>query len=204
MINETNILHLDPATLLKLRDTRNAEIAEAFKQTKSIHKTREFFNFIYSRDVVRSAISKAGIYNSCVRDNLMIQRSRNKVKKQTYINRAYSKQFPLEIELQKSIRKLFNKNRIYYKAEFQIPGSQMRADFKGKNWVIETKVNTTSQSMLLGISQCLIYSNKLKKEHKMLVLPDDIKTTEFFKKEYISNNIKIVHFSDLLNWIKDI
>ena len=80
----------------------------------------------------------------------------------------------------------------------------MRADFKGKNWVIETKVNTTSQSMLTGISQCLIYSNKLKKQHKILVLPDDIETTEFFKIEYINNDIKIIRFSDLLNWIQNI
>ena len=195
---------LDTEALKKLKDERDHDILRVFRQTRSIAITRKRFNNAYSRDVIRLAIIKLGEYCKHTRYYAQVQKAKNRVSKKKYVNRAYSTQFQLEIELQKAIRKLFNKNKIYYKAEVQIPGSQMRADFKGKNWVIETKVNTTSQSMLTGISQCLIYSNKLKKQHKILVLPDDIETTEFFKIEYINNDIKIIRFSDLLNWIQNI
>ena len=195
---------LDTETLKRLKDQRDYEIFKVFEQTRSIAITRKRFNNAYSRDVIRLAIMKNGIWHTTARYYEQVKNAKNRVPKKKYINRAYSKQFQLEIELQMAIKKLFRKNKIYYKAEVQIPGSQMRADFKGKNWVIETKVNTTSQSMLTGISQCLIYANKLKKQHKILVLPDDIEATEFFKIEYINNNIKIICFSDLLNWVKEI
>ena len=195
---------LDTETLKRLKDERDRDILRVFQETRSIAITRKRFNNAYSRDVIRLAIIKLGQYCSHTRYYAQVEKARNRVSKKKYINRAYSRQFQLEIELQMAIKKLFRKNKIYYKAEVQIPGSQMRADFKGKNWVIETKVNTTSQSLLTGISQCLIYANKLKKQHKILVLPDDIEATEFFKIEYINNNIKIIRFSDLLNWVKEI
>ena len=204
MITEQNFLELDQATLTKLKAERNAKIAEAFKQTNSIHKTRALFNFVYSRDVVRKAISQAGLYNKCIRENMVIQKSKNHVKKGKYDDRTKSKKYKIELELQLEIRKKLFDNLIDFYAEAQIPGTQMRADFIGTNWLIETKIHMDSQSLLTAITQCEIYSRELNKEFKALVIPDDISPTVFFKKEYNKRGIRIIKFKDLIKWINQI
>jgi hypothetical protein len=205
MIEENlNPLTLSTAALKKLKDQRDQEIVDIFKQTQSISETRKKLNNVYTRDVVRLAIFKAGIYDKSTRLKITSEKAKNRVSKKRYNIRFYSRKFKLEIELQQAIENLLTQNQIYYNSEHQIPGSQMRADFTGNNWVIETKVNTDSQSMLVGISQCLIYSNKLNKSIKALVIPDDIEPTLFFEYEYTNNNIKIIKFSKLLKWLKKI
>jgi len=199
-----NQVTLSSQTLKLLKAKRDQEIVDIFKQTQSIAETRKRLNNAYTREVVRLAISKAGIYNKESRYNRLSEIAKNRVYKKRYNIRVYSRKFKLEFQLQEAIRSLLSANNIYHNSEHQIPGSQMRADFTGNNWVIETKVNTDSQSMLVGISQCLIYSNKLNKSIKALVIPDDIEPTVFFKNEYTNNNIKIVKFSKLLKWLKEI
>ena len=204
MITEQNFLELDQATLTKLKAERNAKIAEAFKQTNSIHKTRALFNFVYSRDVVRKAISQAGLYNKCIRENMVIQKSKNHVKKGKYDDRTRSKQYKLEIELQIEIQKILTNNSIKFNSEVQIPGTKMRADIVGSNWLIETKIHMDSQSLMTAITQCEVYSRELNKEYKALVTPDDIYPIKFFKKEYKKRGIRIIKFKDLIKWIKEI
>jgi hypothetical protein len=199
-----NQVTLSTAALKKLKDQRDQEIVDIFKQTQSIAETRKILNNAYTRDVVRLAIFKAGIYDKNTRLKITSEKAKNKVYKKDYNTRFYSREFKLEVELQKSIENLLTKHQIFYKSEHQIPGSQMRADFTGNNWIIETKVNTDSQSMLTGISQCLIYSKKLNKSNKALVIPDDIEATNFFKTEYQYRHIKIIRYSKLIKWLKEI
>jgi len=199
-----NQVTLSTAALKKLKDQRDQEIVDIFKQTQSIAETRKILNNAYTRDVVRLAIFKAGIYDKSTRLKITSEKAKNKVYKKDYNTRFYSREFKLEVELQKSIENLLTKHQLYYNAEHQIPGSQMRADFTGNNWIIETKVNTDSQSMLTGISQCLIYSKKLNKSNKALVIPDDIEVTNFFKTEYQYRHIKIIRYSKLIKWLKEI
>lgn len=199
-----NSLAYSPEALKKLKAQRDHEIVEIFKQTQSISETRKKLNNAYTRDVVRLAIFKAGIYDKNTRLKIESEKAQKRVYKKDYNKRVYSRQFKLEIQLQESIRNLLTENNVYHNSEHQIPGSQMRADFTGNNWIIETKVNTDSQSLLTGISQCLIYSKKLNKLNKALVIPDDIYATAFFKKEYQYRHIKIIRYSKLLNWLNKI
>lgn len=188
-------------SIKNLRAQRDTDIVSVFKNTQSIYETRKHFNFQYSRDIVRLAITKAGVYDKTTRLNLEIARSKNKVVKRKYIDRCCSKQFKLEIQFQNAIKAKLNKFQVYYNTEVQIPNSQMRADFIGKNWLIETKVHVDSQSMLTAIAQCIIYSDKLNLKHKALVIPNDIDPTDFFISEYKNFDIEIVKFLDLNLWL---
>ena len=204
MITEQNFLELDQATLTKLKAERNAKIAEAFKQTNSIHKTRALFNFVYSRDVVRKAISQAGLYSKCIREKMIIEKSKNHVKTKKYDDRTKSKKYKIELELQQAIEQTLTHNFIKFYAEAIIPGTKMRADFIGTNWLIETKIHMDSQSLLTAITQCEIYARELDKEFKALVIPDDIYPTVFFKREYNKRGIRIIKFKNLIKWIDQI
>jgi hypothetical protein len=200
----SNPLTYSTEALNKLKAQRDQEIVDIFKQTQSIAETRKRLNNAYTRDVIRLAIFKAGIYDKNVRLKMDVEKAKNRISKKKYMDRAHSRDFKIELELQNAITAELNKYNLYFNAEYQIPGSQMRADFIGTNWLIETKVHTDSQAMLLAISQCMIYSEKLKLKHKALVIPDDIDTTDFFVKEYKNYNIKIVKFSELYKWLKEI
>ena len=199
-----NQVTLSSQTLKLLKARRDQEIVDVFKETKSIAETRKRFNNLYSRDVVRLAIFKAGIYDKNARLKIEIEKANNRKSKRTYEQRAYSRRFNIEIELQNAVKNELTKHNIYFNAEYQIPGSQMRADFIGNNWLIETKVHTDSQSMLVCISQCMIYAKKLNLNNKALLIPDDIDPTDFFVKEFKNYNIKLLKFSKLVKWLKEI
>jgi hypothetical protein len=199
-----NQVTLSSQTLKLLKARRDQEIVNVFKETKSIAETRKRFNNLYSRDVVRLAIFKAGIYDKNTRLKIEIEKANNRKSKRTYEQRAYSRRFNIEIELQNAVKNELTKHNIYFNAEYQIPGSQMRADFIGNNWLIETKVHTDSQSMLVCISQCMIYAEKLNLKNKALLIPDDIDPTDFFVKEFKNYNIKLLKFSQLVKWLKEI
>jgi hypothetical protein len=199
-----NQVTLSSQTLKLLKAKRDQEIVDVFKQTKSIAETRKRFNNLYSRDVVRLAIFKAGIYDKNTRLKIEVEKANTRKSKRTYVNRAYSRKFNIEIELQNAVKSELTKHNIYFNSEYQIPGSQMRADFIGNNWLIETKVHTDSQSMLVCISQCMIYAEKLNLRNKALLIPDDIDPTDFFVKEFKNYNIKLLKFSQLVKWLKEI
>jgi hypothetical protein len=186
------------------REARNAVIVEQFKQTKSIFKTREALGFVYSRDVVRKAITNAGVYSKCKRDSELMRRAETKKDKIGYIDRSYSKTHCIELKMQIEIEGNLKAFGINFEREKQVPGCQMRADFCGDDWAIETKVNCGSQSMMVGMAQCIVYRKHLNKRNVCLVIPDDIHPRDFYKRECESNGVTVLKLSNLIWWINSL
>ncbi len=182
---------------------RDAEIVEAFKRTGTIHEARRVFNFVHSREVVRSAISKAGIYDKCKRDNQRIELYKSKTIKP---RRAwtYGSQYRSELEMQREVARLLESNGITYEAEVKLNGCSMRADFVGSNWAIETKKECDSQSMLVGLAQCQTYRKHLGKAFTCILLPDDLEPGQFYVSECLSYGIPVIKLSDLIWWVRTV
>ena len=123
-----------------LKAERDAAIVEQFKQTKSIVKTREALGFAYSRDIVRKAITKAGVYSKCKRENEAIRRAESR---KDSIMRCHSQRYSMthniELDMQVELEGTLTAFMVEYQREVLVPGCQMRADFCGQNWAIETK-----------------------------------------------------------------
>ena len=144
---------------------RDAVIVDAYLRCGTIHDTCKAFNFTHSREVIRRAISKAGIYDKCKRDQVIIRRmqSRNLTSKANVYQK--SREFRTEMQMQYQIAEQLKANGIGFEREVQIEGCQMRADFVGSNWAIETKKECTSQGMLTAMAQCQVYRKHLSLIH---------------------------------------
>jgi hypothetical protein len=186
------------------RSERDAAIVEQFKQTKSIMKTCRAFNSVYSRDIVRKAITKAGLYSKCKRDAEAIERAYKTTSKRCYADRSQSKTHRVELKMQNEIENNLMAFGINFKRELLVPGCQMRADFCGDNWAIETKVKCDSQTIMVGMAQCMVYRKHLNKKNVCLIIPDDIEPRDFYKKECESNGVAVLKLSNLIWWINSI
>jgi hypothetical protein len=186
------------------RNQRDAGIVEQFKQTKSIMKTCRAFNSVYSREIVRRAITKAGLYSRCKRDAEAIKRAEKRINRRCYADRHKSKTHRVELKMQGEMEKNFMAFGINFKREMLVPGCQMRADFCGDNWAIETKVNCDSQSMMVGMAQCMVYRKHLNKQNVCLIIPDDIDPRDFYKSECEANGVAVVKLSNLIWWINSL
>jgi hypothetical protein len=186
------------------RSERDAAIVEQFKQTKSIMKTCRAFNSVYSREIVRKAITKAGLYSRCKRDAEAIARADKTTSKRCYADRCQSKTHRVELKMQNEIENNFMAFGINFKRELIVPGCQMRADFCGDNWAIETKVKCDSQTIMVGMAQCMVYRKHLNKQKVCLVIPDDIEPRDFYKRECESNGVAVVKLSNLIWWINSL
>lgn len=189
----------------QLRAERNAAIVEKFKQTKSIVKTREALGFVYSRDIVRKAITKAGVYSKCKRENEAIRRAESR--KDSIMRchtQRYSMTHNIELDMQVELEATLTAFMVNFQREVLVPGCQMRADFCGDNWAAETKVNCDSQSMMIGLAQCMVYRKHLNKPHVCIVLPDDTTPRDFYKNECESNGVAVLKLSNLIWWINSL
>jgi hypothetical protein len=187
------------------RSERDAAIVEQFKQTNSIIKTREALGFVYSREIVRRAITKAGLYSKCKRDAELIRRAEQRkdsiLRCHTQVcSRTHNIELDMQVELERNLA-AFGVN---FKREMLVPGCQMRADFCGDNWAIETKVNGDSQSMMLAMAQCMVYRKHLNKPHVSVVIPDDVIPRDFYKRECESNGVAVLKLSNLIWWINSL
>lgn len=187
---------------------RNAEIVEAFLRCKTIHGTRAVFNFEHSRGVVRKAISKAGVYDKCKRDQRLIAKFKANPKKDAWILRSYSRTHGSELQMQTEAQQMLKDSNIQHQRhiqrEVQVPGCQMRADLAGYNWAIETKKECTSQGMMTAMAQCLVYRKHLKKRFTCILLPDDIEPAAFYVSECLSYGIPIIKMSQLIWWVNTV
>jgi hypothetical protein len=93
---------------------------------------------------------------------------------------------------------------IHFEREARIEGCQMRADFVGTNWAIETKKDCKSQSMLTAMAQCLVYRKHLNKPFVCTLLPDDIDPGSFYVSELLSYGIPIIKMSQLIWWVNTV
>jgi hypothetical protein len=186
------------------RSERDAAIVEQFKQTKSIMKTCRAFNSVYSREIVRKAITKAGLYSKCKRDAEAIERAYKTTSKRCYADRSQSKTHRVELKMQNEIENNLMAFGINFKRELLVPGCQMRADFCGDNWAIETKVKCDSQTIMVGMAQCMVYRKHLNKKNVCLIIPDDIEPRDFYKKECESNGVAVLKLSNLIWWINSL
>jgi hypothetical protein len=183
---------------------RDAAIVEAYLSCGTINDTRKFFDFMHSREVVRRAISKAGVYDKCKRDQVLIKRMESRqIKPQQNIYQR-SKQFKTEMRMQYQIADDLTKSCIPFEREVQIEGCQMRADFAGSNWAIETKKDCTSQCILTAMAQCLVYRKHLNKRYVCILLPDDIDPGSFYVSECLSHGIPVIKMSQLIWWINTV
>jgi hypothetical protein len=183
------------------RAKRDAQIVEAYKRCGTIHETRRVFDFTYSREVIRKAISKAGIYDKCQRDQRLIARAKAKTIKPSSNHEKVSKEYRSELEMQKQASRLLSENGIKHKSEVKVGGCGMRADFTGHNWAIETKKQCTSQGIMVGMAQCLVYRKHLNKRHVCILLPDDLEPASFYVSECLSYGIPIIKMSQLVWWV---
>ncbi len=183
---------------------RDAAIVEAYLRCGTIHDTRKELGLVYSRDVIRKAISKAGVYDKSKRDQVLIKRmeSRKMICKTSIYQR--SKLFKTEMRMQYQIADELNRSSIHFEREYQIDGCQMRADFVGSNWAIETKKDCTSQSLLTAMAQCLVYRKHLNKRYVCILLPDDIEPGSFYVSECLSHGIPVIKMSQLIWWINTV
>jgi hypothetical protein len=183
---------------------RDAEIVEAYLRCGTIHDTRKCFDFVHSREVIRKAISKAGVYDKCKRDQVLIKRMEER-KRETHQNiYQRSKDFKTEMRMQYQIAEDLTKSFIPFEREVQIEGCQMRADFVGTNWAIETKKDCTSQCMLTAMAQCLVYRKHLNKRYVCILLPDDIEPGSFYVSECLSHGIPVIKMSQLVWWVNTV
>lgn len=194
--------------LAALKKIENAErdkaIVQAYIEHRTINETCKSFDFMYSREIVRKAISKAGIYDKCQRDQALIQRARERQVKPSTSIEAVSKTYRSELEMQKHISKELNENGIAFEAEVKVAGCGMRADFAGRNWAIETKKECTSQGIMIGMAQCLVYRKHLNKRFVCILLPDDINPGSFYVSECLSYGIPIIKMSQLVWWVNTV
>lgn len=187
---------------------RNAEIVEAFLRCKTIHATRAVFNFEHSREVVRKAINKAGVYNKGKRDLLLIAKFKANPKKSAWIIRSYSRTHGSELQMQIEAEQILKDSTVQHQRHIQrevkVPGCQMRADLAGYNWAIETKKECTSQGMMIAMAQCLVYRKHLNKRYVCILLPDDIEPAAFYVSECLSYGIPVIKMSQLVWWVNTV
>jgi len=187
---------------------RNAAIVEAYLRCGTICDTRKALNFEHSRDVVRKAITKAGVYDNCKRDNALVVKFKANPKKSTWADRSYSKTHGSELQMQTEAEQMLKDSEIQHQRhvqrEVQVPGCQMRADLAGYNWAIETKKECSSQGMLTAMAQCLVYRRHLNKRHVCIMLPDDIEPAAFYVSECLSYGIPVIKMSQLVWWVNTV
>ncbi len=186
------------------RSERDAAIAAAFKQTKSIYLTRKLLGFAYSRDVVRGAITRAGLYDKCKRETSLVKNANRRQNRKGYLSRCLSITHPVEVKLQLELAKALAENSIWFEREKQVPGCQMRADLIGKLWAVETKVNCCSQSLITAMAQAFIYRRHLQKDRVCVVIPDDIEPAEFYRAELLAHDVPILKASQFIDWVKNV
>ena len=187
---------------------RDAVIVETYLRCGTIHSTRKALDFTHSREVVRRAISKAGVYDKCKRDQLLIAKFKATPKKVKWADRSYSKTHGSELEMQTLAEKMLKDACVAYprhiQRELQVPGCQMRADLVGFNWAIETKKECSSQGMLTAMAQCLVYRKHLDKRHVCILLPDDLEPASFYVSECLSYGIPVIKMSQLIWWVNTV
>ena len=187
---------------------RNAAIVETYKQVGTIHGTRAAFDYAYSREVVRKAISKAGVYDKCKRDQVLIAKFKPTSSKSKWDDYTYSRSHGSEIQMQVEAEQMLKDAGISYirhfQREVQVPGCQMRADLVGYNWAIETKKQCSSQGMLTAMAQCLVYRKHLNKRFVCILLPDDIEPAAFYVSECLSYGIPVIKMSQLIWWVNTV
>ena len=183
---------------------RDAAIVEAYQRCRTIHDTRKVFDFTHSREVIRTAIANAGIYDKCKRNNHLIEQAKTRKLKPKSNHDKVSKRYRSELEMQKDVSSLLEAQGIKHQAEVSLNGCQMRADFVGSNWAIETKKACSSQCIMVGMAQCLTYRKHLGKRHVCILIPDDIEPGQFYVSECMSYGIPIIKFSDLIWWVRSV
>lgn len=188
----------------RLKAERDAAIVEGFKQTKSIYLTRKLLGFAYSREIVRKAITKAGLYDKCKRETEAIKQAFIRRRTHKYDERTKSRTHPVEVKLQLELAEALTENSIWFEREKQVPGCQMRADLIGKTWAVETKVYCCSQSLMVAMSQAFIYRRHLLKPKVCVVIPDDIEPAEFYRAELLAHDVPILKASQFIDWVKTV
>jgi len=183
---------------------RDAAIVEAYNRLGTIHATRAAFDFTHSREVVRKAISKAGVYDKCARDQRIIAKAKARTIKPESNHDKVSKLFRSELEMQDYVSRILSENGISHEAEVKVDGCGMRADFTGNNWAIETKKECTSQGLMVGMAQCLVYRRHLNKRFTCILLPDDLEPASFYVSECLSYGIPIIKMSQLVWWVNTV
>lgn len=192
------------AEVRRLKAERDAAIVEGFKQTKSIYLTRKLLGFAYSREIVRLAISKAGIYDKGKRELALAKSAVRKANRKGYLSRCLSVTHPVEVKLQLELAEALTANSLWFEREKQVPGCQMRADLIGKNWAVETKVNCCAQSLMTAMAQAFIYRRHLQKPKVCVVIPDDIEPAEFYRAELLAYDVPILKASQFIDWVKTV
>lgn len=187
---------------------RDAVIVETYLRCGTIHSTRKALDFTHSREVVRRAISKAGVYDKCKRDQVLIAKFKATPKKVKWADRSYSKTHGSELEMQTQAEQMLKDACVAYprhiQREVQVPGCQMRADLVGFNWAIETKKECSSQGMLTAMAQCLVYRKHLAKRYVCILLPDDLEPASFYVSECLSHGIPVIKMSQLIWWVNTV
>ena len=187
---------------------RDAAIVEAYNRCGTIHATRAAFDFVHSREVVRKAISKAGVYDKGKRDQVLIAKFKATPQKAKWEDRSYSRTHGSELQMQTEAEQMLKDSGVQHQRhiqrEVQVPGCQMRADLAGYNWAIETKKECSSQGMLTAMAQCLVYRKHLNKRHVCIMLPDDIEPAAFYVSECLSYGIPVIKMSQLVWWVNSV
>jgi hypothetical protein len=187
---------------------RDAAIVEAFLTCGTIYNTGKFFDFTHSREVIRKAITKAGVYDKCKRDNALIAKFKATPQKLKWADRTYSKTHGSELQMQTEAEQMLKDSTVQHQRhiqrEVQVPGCQMRADLAGYNWAIETKKECSSQGMLTAMAQCLVYRKHLNKRYVCIMLPDDIEPASFYVSECLSHGIPVIKMSQLVWWVNTV
>ena len=187
---------------------RDAVIVETYLRCGTIHGTRQALDFTHSREVVRKAISKAGVYDKGKRDQMLIAKFKTSPKRSKWDHRTYSKTHGSELQMQTEAEQMLKEACIQHprhvQREVQVPGCQMRADLAGYNWAIETKKECTSQGMLTAMAQCLVYRKHLNKRYVCIMLPDDLEPAAFYVSECLSYGIPVIKMSQLVWWVNTV
>lgn len=196
-----------PITELKvLKSERDAQIIESFKATQSIRKTQLMLNSIWSREVIRRCITKAGLYDGCKREREMLERAKNRrcnpsLSLAKKLNRKIvSREFTLESSLVAFASDLLNQAGITHYKEVQVNGCQMRADLVGNHWAVEAKITSESQPILVAMAQAMVYKRHLYKKNVCILLPDDCPVKDFYSSECRHNGVDVVYLSNFIDW----
>lgn len=194
--------------LMVLKSERDARIVECFKQTQSIRKTQRMLDNLWSREVIRRCITKAGLWNRGKREYEQAERAKTrrcKPSKYTAYSlqrKIISREYPIETQLVSHASNLLKQSNIEHKTEVQVNGCQMRADIAGRNWAAEAKVSSESQSVLIAMAQAMVYRRHLGLMHVCVLLPDDCHLRPFYESECRYNGVEVVYLKDFVEWVK--
>jgi len=178
-----------------------AEIIETIKVHKTPTATSKAMGGRASRWQVIRVASRAGLWSKGKKE-LIREKRREGVDYSTSIYNKTSKQFKDEHAFQEHISILLVSMKYDFVSEAQlIKGIKAKADFASEIFVIEAKNNVNHNDLCTGLGQCMTYQHAFPGRKVCVVYPDDLQAGEFIEKVYAKQEVSLIPYRKLAQWL---